>query len=127
MNLMPFTLVKTTEKELKSGEFKKVVHVLNENYQKVKTFTSKLSFEKCYGRARAFLTAENEKFMENRLTCQVGDIFNINIQDRSQTIAKTQENTFQIFSKDYRSATVDGDLLINILYGKENINNLKFE
>ncbi len=126
MNLTNYKIVKTHKNNLVPDGSKNVVRVLDEQLHVVKTFTSERSLNNCYGRARAFLTEESKKMMEDKLTCPIGSFFSLKIQETSQAIEKISENTFEIFNKKMQSATVDGDLLINILYGKENINNLKF-
>jgi len=101
-----------------------VAKILNERFQSVKCFVTKISYEKVFGRARKYLAAETENEAIEKLLCPIGSGFSLNFGKTSLYVEKVDENTFEIHNKS-GSAIVDGDHLINLITGKEEIN-LKF-
>lgn len=127
MNLTNYTLVRTHKSVNGGVNNLNTVLVLDERLQTVKTFTSKLSLEKCNQRARLFLKREEGKVISKNLTAPLGSMFSQVISGTALFIERIEENTFQLFDSDFQYTTVDGDLLINILYGKQKLSTLKFE
>lgn len=127
MNLTNYTLVRTHKSVNGGVNNLNTVLVLNERLQTVKTFTSKLSLEKCNQRARLFLKREEGKVISKNLTAPLGSMFSQVIFGTALFIERIEENTFQLFDSDFQYTTVDGDLLINILYGKQHLSTLNFE
>ncbi|HYD91701.1 MAG TPA: hypothetical protein VEA37_09480 [Flavobacterium sp.] len=62
-----------------------------------------------------------------QLAGPLGTVFNIDTSILTGAVEKIQENTFEIISRENRSAIVCGDTLINLLTGKKSIQTLKFK
>lgn len=64
-----------------------------------------------------------------KLTNPAGSIFTWPFGCSWRNVEKTGENTFEIHDtvQGFRSATVDGDTLINAMFGNLKLSNIKFE
>lgn len=103
-----------------------VAKILNERLQTVKSFVSKISYEKAFGRARNYVAAENQLCVIEKLSEPIGSGFMVEFGNAIYYVEKVHENTFEVHSG-ARSAIIDGDHLVNLVTGKENSINLKFE